>query len=83
MYFHISAMLLAYLTYEAYINFLGDRFASETWRDEKEFFSKKPYQGLEGKLKFLVTDRYYGATHDRGFGASSKMPKTGLSKWPI
>lgn len=54
MYFHISAMLLAYLTYEAYINFLGDRFASDTWRDEKEFFSKKPYQGLEGRLKFLA-----------------------------
>lgn len=28
-----------------------------------------------------VTDRYYGATHDRGYGATSKWPKTGLSKW--
>jgi hypothetical protein len=52
-YFHISAMLLAYLTYEAYINFLGDRFAPDIWKIEKEFFTKKPYYGLEGKLKLL------------------------------
>jgi hypothetical protein len=25
-----------------------------------------------------VADRYYGATHDRGYGASRKRPKTGL-----
>lgn len=53
-YFHISAMLLAYLTYEAYVNFLGDRFAPETWKEERKIFSEKPYQGLEGKLKFLT-----------------------------
>jgi hypothetical protein len=52
-YFRISSMLLAYLTYEAYINFLGDRFASDVWKNEKAFFAKKPYYGLEGKLKLL------------------------------
>ncbi len=50
-YFHITAMLMAYLTYEAYITFLGDRFAPEIWKDEREFFSKPPYSGIEGKLK--------------------------------
>ena len=40
------------------------------------------------KIKFVsktvkdVTDRYYGATHDRGYGATSKWPKAGLSKRP-
>ncbi len=54
-YFHITAMLMAYLTYEAYINFLGDRFARDIWKNEREFFSKKnnKYKGIEGKLKLL------------------------------
>ena len=63
-YFHISAMLLAYLTYEAYINFLGDRFAPEIWAKERDFFTSKKYQGLEGKLKFLI----------------EKIPITGIKK---
>jgi hypothetical protein len=54
LFFHLSAMLLAYLTYEAYINFLGDRIAPDVWAKEKDFFTKKPYRGLEGKLRFLV-----------------------------
>ena len=53
-YFHITAMLMAYLTYEAYINFLGDRFAHETWKNEREFFSKAPYKGIDGKLKKIM-----------------------------
>lgn len=54
MYFHITAMLMAYLTYEAYLNFLGDRFAHGIWRNEREFFSKGPYKGIEGKLKKIM-----------------------------
>jgi hypothetical protein len=50
-YFHITAMLMAYLTYEAYINFLGDRFAPDIWANERKFFSKGKYRGIEGKLK--------------------------------
>ena len=45
----------------------------------KSFLTKTKYVNFSE----IITDRYYGATHDRGFGASSKMPKTGLSKWPI
>lgn len=63
-YFFISAMLLAYLTYEAYINFLGDRFAPDTWAKEKDFFASRQDQGLEGKLKFLT----------------KKIPITGIQK---
>ena len=44
---------------------------------------KGTYQSIKRYSGPGVTDRYYGATHDRGYGASSKMPKTGLSKWPI
>lgn len=42
---------MAYLTYEAYINFLGDRFAPDIWKNEREFFSRGTYHGIEGKLK--------------------------------
>ena len=47
-------MLLAYLTYEAYLNFLGERFAAEVWAKEHEFFTKDPYWGLDGKLTYLA-----------------------------
>ena len=52
--FYMSAMLMAYLTYESYINFLGDRFAPEIWAKEREFFVQKAYRGLPGKLKYLA-----------------------------
>lgn len=56
--FQITSMLMAYFTYESYINFLGDRFAPEIWEKEREFFSqnqkdRKGYRGLPGKLKYL------------------------------
>lgn len=50
-YFYMTAMLLAYLTYEAYINFVGERVAPEEWSNEREHFSKGAYRGLEGKLR--------------------------------
>ena len=49
-YFRLTAMLMAYFTYEAYLNFLGDRIDKDTWAKEKVFFSKHPYRGTEGKL---------------------------------
>jgi hypothetical protein len=45
-YFELSAMLLAYLTFESYVNFLGDRLAPEIWKSEKDFFNKPPYKGI-------------------------------------
>ena len=43
--------VMAYLTYEAYINFLGDRVAPEAWKNERDFFNCDPYRGIAGKLK--------------------------------
>jgi len=50
-FFWLSAMLLAYLTYEAYLNYVGDRVAPEVWSGEKEVFSKGKYRGEEAKLR--------------------------------
>ena len=47
-YFQISTMLMAYLTYEAYINFLGDRLAPEIWKQERRLL-----RGIEDKLKVI------------------------------
>ncbi|GAB6084285.1 hypothetical protein JCM30471_31990 [Desulfuromonas carbonis] len=49
-YFELSAMLLAYLTFESYINFLGDRLAPEIWKSEKYFFNNPQYKGIDGKM---------------------------------
>jgi len=54
MYFHIPAMLMAYLTYESYINYLGDRIAPEIWKKEREYFREPPYHGIEGKLNLIL-----------------------------
>lgn len=52
--FYAGAMLFAYFTYEAYLNFLGDRIDHETWQKEREVFRKRPYYGIEGKLQKLA-----------------------------
>jgi hypothetical protein len=53
-YFEITAMLMAYMTFESYLNFLGDRLAPDIWENERDFFNKKPYKGIEGKLKKIL-----------------------------
>ena len=40
LYFELSAMLMAYFTYEAYLNFLGERVAPEAWKDERTYFTE-------------------------------------------
>lgn len=52
-YFYLGASLLAYLTYEAYINYVGQTLAPQIWDREKEIFSIDPYRGTNGKLKKL------------------------------
>ena len=53
-YFDLAAMLMAYLAYEAYLNFVGSRVAAADWADERTFFRRPPYQGTEGKLQRIV-----------------------------
>jgi hypothetical protein len=53
-YFDLTAMLMAYFAYEAYLNFVGSRVAAADWENERIFFRKPPYQGTEGKLLRIV-----------------------------
>jgi len=50
-YFRMAGMIMAYFTYEAYLNLIGPLIDREAWKNEREFFSKSPYRGTEGKLK--------------------------------
>jgi len=50
-YYYFTAMTMAYFCYEAFLNHLLYYIARDTWANEKEYFSKPPYKGTEGKLK--------------------------------
>jgi hypothetical protein len=50
-YFRMAGMVMAYFTYEAYLNLIGPHIDREAWKNEREFFSKSAYRGTEGKLK--------------------------------
>ncbi len=56
-YFWLSAMVMGYMVFEAYLNYVGETLAPEEWDEERTFFSKAPYKGSQGKLQFLL-DRY-------------------------
>lgn len=47
----IPALLMTFLAYEAFVNFLGHTLAPDLWADEKRNFRGK---GLEGKLEAIT-----------------------------
>lgn len=50
-YDRLVAMVFAFHTLEAYLNFVGERLAPDIWRDERNYFRNEPYRGFDGKLK--------------------------------
>ncbi|MGH9400937.1 MAG: hypothetical protein ACRD2P_02385 [Terriglobia bacterium] len=50
----LVAMVFAFHTVEAYLNFVGERLAPEIWQNERSFFSKEPYRGWKGKLRKVM-----------------------------
>jgi len=50
-YYYLTAMTMAYFSYEAFLNHILLYAAPDIWKKEKEYFSKPPYKGEEGKLK--------------------------------
>ncbi len=51
---NIVAMVFAFHTIEAYLNYVGERLAPETWKDEWNFFQREPYRGWKGKLRKVM-----------------------------
>lgn len=52
-YFYLTAMTMAYFTFEAYVNHALRCVAPEIFENEKTHFSKGEYSGTPGKLKKL------------------------------
>lgn len=50
----LVAMVFAFHTVEAYLNFVGERLAPQIWQDERSYFRKEPYRGWEGKLRKVL-----------------------------
>jgi hypothetical protein len=50
----LVAMVFAFHTVEAYLNYVGERLAPEIWEDERNYFRKQPYRGWEGKLRKIL-----------------------------
>jgi hypothetical protein len=53
MHYAMAGMVMAYFTFEAYLNFVGSSVEPAAWKDKRKFFSKNPYRGTQGKLKLL------------------------------
>jgi len=50
----LSSMIMAYFTYESYLNFLGEFIAPEIWKEERVFFNSPEHKGTNGKLKKIL-----------------------------
>lgn len=53
-FFSLGAMFLFFAAFEGYLNWLGARIAPDVWQDERQFFSRSPFQGTLGKYLFLA-----------------------------
>jgi hypothetical protein len=50
----LVAMVFAFHTVEAYLNYVGERLVPKIWEDEREFFRHKPYRGFDGTLRKVL-----------------------------
>lgn len=53
---HLSAGLLSAASFEAYLNYLGEAILPIVWKDERSFFAREPYRGVNGKLKRIAEE---------------------------
>jgi hypothetical protein len=50
----LIAMVFGFHTVEAYLNYLGECLAPAIWQDERNYFRREPYRGLDGKLRKVM-----------------------------
>lgn len=50
----VVAMVFAFHTVEAYLNYVGEQLDPKLWRDERNSFRNEPYRGWEGKLRKIM-----------------------------
>ena len=49
----LVVMVFAFHALEAYINYAGEILSPELWKTERDYFSKNPYKGFDGKIRKL------------------------------
>jgi hypothetical protein len=50
---NLAALILLYFAFEGYMNYLLETAFPNIWNQERTFFSKSPYNGALGKLRYL------------------------------
>lgn len=53
-YLNLSVMVHLYFSLEAYLNYLGENINPQLWKNEKDFFRRRPYIETMGKLDYLM-----------------------------
>jgi hypothetical protein len=61
----IQSLLCGFLAFEGFVNLVGEEVAPATWVDERSFFSKGTFRGIEGKVQYLFT-RFPGSQLKKG-----------------
>jgi hypothetical protein len=51
----IQSLLCGFLAFEGFINLVGEEVAKDVWENERAFFSRDPFRGIIGKVKYLFT----------------------------
>ncbi|MFZ3320753.1 MAG: hypothetical protein WA190_00165 [Usitatibacter sp.] len=54
LYDDMIAMVFAFHALEAYLNYVGELLAPGIWKTEREFFSKQPYRGFDGRFRKVL-----------------------------
>jgi hypothetical protein len=52
----LGSMVLMSFVLEGFVNFLVEKVRPETWKKRRTFFSRDPYQGTLGKLRYIAAE---------------------------
>jgi hypothetical protein len=91
---YLAAMVLAFNTLEAYLNFIGARLDPTIWKDEQNYFRKSKPSGFRGKIKKVYelsglaepnekTRPYSSVWEAKAFRDMIAHAKTEKEKWEI
>jgi hypothetical protein len=61
----IQALLIGFLAFEGFVNFVGLQCHRDVWENEREFFAGGDYRGIEGKVAYLE-DQFPDFELDKG-----------------
>jgi hypothetical protein len=51
----IQSLLCGFLAFEGFINLVGEEIAPDAWLDERIFFARSEFRGIEGKVGYIFS----------------------------